>query len=74
MSAPEVEIRTGRIVKVTFSRDIAAQCRVCSATFNNTGAAASHARAQRHQVDIGYSTSFAFVPAESEAWRHAVER
>lgn len=61
----EVEPRAGATVRVTFARTATGDCLVCGATFVSTGAAASHARAARHQVQCSYSTRFAFIPTET---------
>lgn len=56
--------RAGHMVRATSSRSVRCACLGCPAEFDNTGAAASHARARRHAVHVDYSTTFTFVPAE----------
>jgi hypothetical protein len=60
----EVEPRAGGTVRVTTNRTVAARCSTCNARFNNTGAAAAHARGARHVVQVDYRTAFAFLPSE----------
>ncbi len=56
--------RAGHMVRATSSRSVHCVCLGCPAEFDNTGAAASHARARRHAVNVEYATTFVFVPAE----------
>lgn len=56
--------RAGHMVRATSSRSVRCACLRCPVEFDNTGAAASHARARRHAVHVDYATTFTFVPAE----------
>ena len=62
---PDVEIRKGRVLRVTTSRTVSCACADCDLITDNTGAAASHARSARHRVDCTYATTFALVPVET---------
>ncbi len=68
LAAPvEVEVRKGNLIRLTHNRSVVCVCIDCGFCVGNTGAAASHARSTRHRVDVSYSTSFAFVAAETLA-------
>ncbi|MFE5342342.1 hypothetical protein ACFQ80_19110 [Isoptericola sp. NPDC056578] len=52
------------LLRLTTARTVTCTCRSCGRRFTSTGAAASHARGQRHAVAVDYRTSFTYVPAE----------
>ena len=60
----ETEPKLGDIMRITTQRAVDARCTACRMTFENTGAAASHARTARHPVSVDYRTTFTFMPRE----------
>lgn len=58
----EVERRRGGIVRVTTGRVVECTCDGCDLRFDNTGAAASHARSSLHVVQVFYACRFRFQP------------
>jgi hypothetical protein len=61
----EQDARHGDLVRGVLSRASSGGCLDCGATFDNIGAACSHARAARHKITCTYSASYLYLPAES---------
>lgn len=60
----ESEPKLGGVLRITTQRVVEARCTACRMGFQNTGAAASHARTARHPVSVDYRTTFTFMPRE----------
>jgi hypothetical protein len=60
--------RQGDMLRVTLGATLRARCETCGLVLDNTGAAASHARGQRHTVACEYRSSFLFTPAPGGDW------
>ncbi|HZC73348.1 MAG TPA: hypothetical protein VE442_21815 [Jatrophihabitans sp.] len=54
--------RQGNLLRATTSVAVDARCETCGLLLGNVGAAASHARAQRHIVSVDYRSSFVYAP------------
>jgi hypothetical protein len=61
----ELSERTGDLVRGLLARRAAGGCLDCAATFDNIGAATSHARGARHRVQATYSATYIYMPAET---------
>lgn len=52
------------VVRVTIERRQAGRCHTCAWTFDNMGAAVSHARASGYLVEATYSATYLYLPPQ----------